>query len=719
MIEPPSTKPADTPSGIRVAFVHVSGLCWNFFGYHLQTIAKQAGVRLIDRSVTTVGEQVQEIESVLREDLDVLLFRPMLTDDPALLAILQHAQAVGVHLISIDGLPGGGMDMCSVTADNFGGQAALANFMFRKMKGKGKIAYFQGDQSTEAGVQRNKGLQSVLLQFPGIELVHAEAYKWSTTTSGFQQGVAMARKVLAVHRNMDVIISATDESALGVCAVLEEYGLLGKIRVTGFDGMPEAITALSTGHLEVTARQPLDTMAQLAFDLAMGLFRGEIKTIVHYVQDVDLLTQANLGDAAMRALRVFPEITADLSRRTMEQKNSAAFLEALFDVMPTMVVVKSARDLRYVRANRARDAWLNTPRGSQIGKHAQDFYSPEVAAQYDAEDRRILEIGKPVDIPEEILTRDGYGTRYSRTRKVPILDLDGKPEYLMVIAEDITQQKLTQQALTEHAIELERTRLELKKNAEKLAQAEKMAALGALVAGVSHELNTPIGNALLAVTTYADHTRRISEKAGTGLTRSALESYLADASKGMDILVRNLRRSAELIRSFKQIAVDQTTSQTRTFGLATVVDEMLMAFSYTLKKTPFVVEHDIPSDLTLSSYPGPLEQVLMNLINNALIHGFEGRSDGQIRISAHLARPGWVELTVSDDGVGIAPEHIKRIFDPFFSTKFGKGSSGLGLSICNTLVSRLLGGQIDVSSTPGEGTQFRMQIPLQAPVAHE
>ena len=702
-----------------MAFVHVTGLCWSFFGYHLLTIAKQAGVRLIDRSVTTVGEQVQEIESLLRDDLDVLLFRPMLTDDPQLLAILRHAQALGVHLISIDGLPGGDIDMCSVTADNFGGQAALANFMFRRMRGKGKIAYFQGDLSTEAGVQRNKGLQSVLLQFPGIELVHAEAYKWSSTTSGFQQGVEMARKVLPAHPDLDVIISVTDESALGVCAVLEEFGLLGKIRVTGFDGMPEAITALRTGHLEITARQPLDTMARLAFDLAMGLFKGEVRTIVHYIQDVDLLTQANLGDAAMRALRVFPEITADLNRRTIEQRNSAAFLEALFDVMPTMVVVKSAKDMRYIRANKARDEWLNTPRGAQIGRRAEDFYAPEVAARYNAEDKRLLEIGLPMEIPEEESFLEGFGTRYSRTRKIPLFDAKGKPEYLMIIAEDITQQKLTKQALVEHALELEKTRLALKKNAEKLAEAEKLAALGTLVAGVSHELNTPIGNALLAVTTYADHTRRITEKAGAGMTRSALETYLADARTGMDILVRNLRRSAELIHSFKQIAVDQTTSQARSFRLATVVEEMLLAFSYTAKNTPFRVAHDIPADLVLNSYPGPLEQVLMNLINNALIHGFEGRASGTITISARAAQPGWVELVVSDDGIGIAPEHIKRIFDPFFSTKFGKGSSGLGLSICNTIVTRLLGGQIDASSTPGQGAQVCLLIPLRAPSTDE
>jgi signal transduction histidine kinase len=169
-----------------------------------------------------------------------------------------------------------------------------------------------------------------------------------------------------------------------------------------------------------------------------------------------------------------------------------------------------------------------------------------------------------------------------------------------------------------------------------------------------------------------------------------------------------------LIQSFKQISIDQTSSQARSFFLATVVAEMLVALSPSLKKTPFVVQQDIPADLAMDSFPGPLGQVLMNLIDNAVIHGFEGRSSGLITISARAAQPGWVELAVQDDGAGIAPERIKQIFDPFFSTKFGKGGSGLGLSISNNIVTRLLGGQIDVSSTPGTGARFRLMLPLQA-----
>ena len=368
-------------TGIRMAFVHISGLCWSYFSYHLLIKAKQVGVQLDDRPVTTVKEQIAEIESLLSENIDVLLFRPMATDDAGLLAVLQRAQAQGVHLISIDGLPGGMIDTCSVTADNFGGQAALAEYIFKKMQGKGKVAYLQGDLRTEAGELRNKGLQSALLRYPEIELVFTEAFDWSSSVFNYHQGIEMAKTALSAHPDLNTIISATDEGALGVNLVLEQLGLKGKLIVAGFDGMPEGITALHTGDLEITARQPLDTMAQLSLDLALSLVKGEIKTINHHVLDVDLITRENIGDAAMRALRIFPEVTADLNQRATEQKNNATFLEALFDVLPTMVLVKEAKTLRYVRVNRAREAWLDTPHGSQLGKNAEDFYPPRNCGQ--------------------------------------------------------------------------------------------------------------------------------------------------------------------------------------------------------------------------------------------------------------------------------------------------------------------------------------------------
>ena len=250
---------------------------------------------------------------------------------------------------------------------------------------------------------------------------------------------------------------------------------------------------------------------------------------------------------------------------------------------------------------------------------------------------------------------------------------------------------------------------------EELVNSEKLAALGSLVAGVAHELNTPIGNALLAATALADKTRQFAGAYATGLTRRATEVFIGDVTQVTELVVRNVARSADLVTSFKQVAVDQTSSQRRRFALAEVVAENLKALLPTINKTTFVIEQAVPAGIGMDSYPGPIGQVLINLVNNAIVHGFEGRGDGVITISARLMEEGWLELRISDDGVGIAAEHLGRIYDPFFTTKLGAGSSGLGLNISHNIVTGLLGGKIRAVSQVGDGTTFVLHLPLVAP----
>lgn len=700
--------------GICVAFVHAADLYSIFLQYHLQIRAAKSGVTLIDRPVATITEQISAIDRLLHEDISVLLVRPIATEHVELIAALRKAQSQGIQLISIDGMPGGDLDICSVGLDNFGGQVAIAEYVFDRLGGTGKIAYFQGDLRTEAGDLRNKGVLSVLTRYPDIKLVYSAAYEWSSATLTARQALVRARAQLQMHPDIDAIISANDEGAIAVHTALEEMGLRGKIILTGFDGLPEGITALSAGVIEATARQPLEKMAQQAIDLAMDLARGRMQKIVHSVHPVELVTRATIGEAAMSALRIFPEVTEELNKRATEEKEGAAFLEALLDNMPSMLTVKDATDLRYVRVNRARAKWLKVGHESPVGKSAFDFYPADTAARFQADDRAVLESGQPKNDIEEQLVSSDTRPRHLRTRKIPIMDTNGKPEYLLVISDDITARKQMENALATEAKELEETNRALIKNHDKLLQSEKMAALGALVAGVAHELNTPIGNAVLAASTYADHTRKMTQKKGVGLTRAMLTGYLSDAGEGLAIMERNLQRAAELIQSFRQIAVDQATSQARTFLLDKLVSETLLALSPSLKKAPVSIRSDIPPGLLMDSYPGPLEQVLMNLINNAVTHGFEGRVRGQISLSARTPKPDWVDILVEDDGSGIAPENLRRIYDPFYTTKLGSGGAGLGLSVSRNIVTNVLGGSIEVSSTESVGTRFKLLLPLQA-----
>ena len=302
-------------------------------------------------------------------------------------------------------------------------------------------------------------------------------------------------------------------------------------------------------------------------------------------------------------------------------------------------------------------------------------------------------------------------------------DLERSEERLLQSLQNVQQLNL----LLEHRVELRtidlaRANSELSEAMEtlKLAQSElvrseKLASLGNLVGGVAHELNTPIGNGVMAVSTLHDQVRTFRREMESGLRRSSLEAFVNRVERGSEIAVRNLQRANELITSFKQVAIDQTSVQRRQFRLAEVVDEILLTMQPSLKKSSCKVNCRIPGDLALDSYPGPLGQVLTNLLTNALSHAFEGRAQGRIEILAAREGLDQLSLQVADDGVGIVPELLGRIFDPFVTSKLGRGGNGLGLHIVWNTVTAVLGGTISVVSAPGEGARFRIVMPLVAP----
>ncbi len=242
-----------------------------------------------------------------------------------------------------------------------------------------------------------------------------------------------------------------------------------------------------------------------------------------------------------------------------------------------------------------------------------------------------------------------------------------------------------------------------------------MASLGSLVAGVAHELNTPIGNSLLTATALEDMVTAFEKKyAEGGVKRSALEAHIADTRQACSIMINSLRRAADLITSFKQVAVDQTSDKRRRFELAEVLHDTLATFAAQLRRVNCETRIDCPAALTLDSYPGSVGQVLSNLINNALLHAFEGRSSGTLTITARESGE-QVLLVFSDDGVGMPPKILHQVFDPFFTTKMGQGGSGLGMNIVYNIVTGMLGGSIDVESTFEQGTTVTIRMPRSAP----
>lgn len=254
-----------------------------------------------------------------------------------------------------------------------------------------------------------------------------------------------------------------------------------------------------------------------------------------------------------------------------------------------------------------------------------------------------------------------------------------------------------------------------------IERSEPLAALGSLVAGVAHELSTPMGNATTVASVLAGKVEQLRAAAASNqLRKSHLDTFIDEATQGGAMLQRNLQRACDLVADFKQVAADQSSARRRQFNLAELVAETLHTISPSYKHRPVTVNTDVPADLQLDSYPGALEQVITNLVNNAVLHGLD--ADKPLTVSI-VARPAadaaCVKLTVSDDGKGMSAEVVAQAFQPFFTTRLGTGGTGLGLHLVRSLVRESLGGRLELDSRPGHGTRFDIVLPLIAPRATE
>lgn len=246
---------------------------------------------------------------------------------------------------------------------------------------------------------------------------------------------------------------------------------------------------------------------------------------------------------------------------------------------------------------------------------------------------------------------------------------------------------------------------------DELVQSEKMASLGGLVAGVAHEINTPVGIGVTAGSWLAEKTEELSRQlAANTMRKSDLERYIETARESSATILSNLKRAADLVQSFKQVAVDQTAAEAREFNLRQFLDEALMSLRPRYKRTSHTVTVDVPEDITLYSYPGDLMQVVTNFMTNSLLHGFEDMENGHMRFVASYEGDK-VVLEYSDDGKGMDADHVERVFEPFFTTKRGHGGTGLGMHIVYNIVTQRLKGTIVCRSAPGEGAAFRLVFP--------
>lgn len=416
-----------------------------------------------------------------------------------------------------------------------------------------------------------------------------------------------------------------------------------------------------------------------------------------------------------------------IERRTDELMRSEKKYQAVFHGVNDGLVVLKDGKISYF--NQSAADLVGYRADELVGKNPLDFvfeaYEEGVdnAAPYREYAEEAL-AGKTVQFEAILMRKDG-SLLYA---EVGLADLEEKSSLIMTLR-DITLRKKAEKELYELNAQLEKRvsqrtlELEnannalkvslatLKETQQNLVEAGKMASLGVLVAGVAHEVNTPVGIGVTAASYLEEQTRQFDSKYRSNqMKRSDLENYLAMANDSAKVILDNLHLASERISSFKQVAVDQTSQEIRKFKLKDYIEDIITSIQPAYKKTKHRVVLTGDDSISVISAPGALSQVFTNLVMNSLKHGFEGIEQGTMTIDVHRGENG-VEIVYSDDGVGMTPEVVQKIYDPFFTTKRGMGGSGLGMNIVYNLVTRTLGGEIRCESTPGKGAKFYINLP--------
>jgi signal transduction histidine kinase len=273
------------------------------------------------------------------------------------------------------------------------------------------------------------------------------------------------------------------------------------------------------------------------------------------------------------------------------------------------------------------------------------------------------------------------------------------------------------QEVQQRTRELSQSLVDLRTAKDQLVQTEKFAALGQLVAGIAHEINTPVGNSLTVASTFINKTDRFEADVASGnVRRSMLNEYIAASQEAASQIMGNLNRAVDLIQTFKEVAGDGHSSDRRGFDIGQVTEQIVRGLRAGLRSHDLTFRVDCEPDLAINSYPGPYGQVVTNLVLNSAVHAFPDQTRGSIHIATRAFDKDHVEISISDDGCGMNQEVQRRAFDPFFTTRRDQRRVGLGLHIVYNIVTSRLGGRIDLDTKPGEGTRIRMIVPREAPL---
>ncbi len=397
-------------------------------------------------------------------------------------------------------------------------------------------------------------------------------------------------------------------------------------------------------------------------------------------------------------------------------------LQLIYDTAPIGLACLSP-DCRYLQINQRLTEICGISVEDHLGRSVRDCV-PALADLVEAIVRSIMETGEPVTGIEVAGQRaDQTDERFWITYWHPLRNPNGEIVGINVAAEEITERKRAEAALLASERQLrqardaaEATLQNLRETQDSLIEAEKLAALGRLVAGVAHEINNPVGTSLTVASSLERRITIFAAEVATGsLKRSTLNEFLKISREASAQLVANLNQAAELIQSFKQVATDRSYSNQRVFDIGELTEQIAVSLRPGLGNQNLNLDVECEPGLTMNSYPGPYGQALTNLFLNVVAHAFPAEKGGTVKIKVTGFGRENVEVLFSDDGCGMSPDVRRKAFDPFFTTRRDQGGTGLGLHIVHAIVTNCLGGTLELDSEPRKGTTMRLMLPRLAP----
>jgi len=671
---------------------------WTRFRVQARMRVAAAGFRLEDLPVRSTTHQRDVLAALALGLGDVLALRPLERDQPALLPYVERLHAAGARVLLLGDLAGVPSDVvhAQVQSDHGEGLARAASLL---ADGRAVRALLLGE-TPHARVDADA------LRACAPEVTHlmlAVPCGGSAPDALRAHGQAQTTALLAAGAlgDGDLVLAMEDALALGALDALEAAGPgAPRLAVAGIGAAPDSLRAVREGRLALTLFFDPDAWLDAllaALDAAPGA-RMRLRADMVDAGNLDAFQVAHTA-----SLIATLEETVNQARTA---RRDAAFLDAVVENMPAMLFVKRLPDLRFEYVNRERERWLGMPRALILGRTVHDVDPPEAADLDTLRDHEALASGAIVDQPVTAVQRGGE-TRYILTRKIPLLDPNGQPSHMIGISLDVTGRELAEQALARRQRELEAAHRALEENQDKLLIAEKMAALGRLTAGIAHEMNTPLAAIRAALAELDALVAEYADSVGDAdVTAEDHRQIAAEMRQSAALATRSAQRAAAFVRSIKHHTRQQGNEERVRFAVVPALEESILLLDHQLKRQRCAVRLDAPDPaLAVTGTPDGLGQVVTNLLTNAVDAGAHA-----IVVRAAGSEDG-VELAVQDDGGGIAPADLRRIFEPMFTTKpFGQGT-GLGLAIVHAIVVEQFGGRIDVASTPGAGTCVTLHFP--------